>query len=87
MRAAATPLRRHPVAHGRAIREPVSFSLEARKLGSSSIIIRMSAISKLAVEATDNGMLDPEMATGILRVKSAAAFFSVSLKRAARRVN
>jgi site-specific recombinase XerD len=46
-------------------------SLEARKLGSSSIIIRMSAIRKLAVEATDNGMLDPNMAAGILRVKSA----------------
>lgn len=41
------------------------------KPGSSSIIIRMSAIRKLAVEATDNGMLDPDMAAGILRVKSA----------------
>ena len=46
-------------------------SLEARKLGSSSIIVRMSAIRKLAVEATDNGLLAPEMAAGILRVKSA----------------
>jgi hypothetical protein len=35
-------------------------SLEARGLGSSSIIIRMSAIRKLAVEATDNGLLAPE---------------------------
>ena len=46
-------------------------SLEDRKLGSSSIIVRMSAIRKLAVEATDNGLLAPEMAAGILRVKSA----------------
>ena len=46
-------------------------SLEERKLGSSSIIERMSAIRKLAVEATDNGLLAPEMAAGILRVKSA----------------
>ena len=46
-------------------------SLEERKLGSSSIIVRMSAIRKLAVEATDNGLLAPEMAAGILRVKSA----------------
>src|SRR5258708_25174134 len=45
-------------------------SLEARALGSSSIIIRMSAIRKLAGEATDNGLLAPELAAGISRVKS-----------------
>ena len=45
-------------------------SLEARKLGSSSIIIRMSAIRKLAGEAADNGLLAPELAGGIARVKS-----------------
>src|SRR6266849_3606610 len=44
--------------------------LEARKLGSSSIIIRMSAIRKLAGEAVDNGLLAPELAAGISRVKS-----------------
>ena len=32
-------------------------SLEDRGLGSSSIIIRMSAIRKLAAEAADNGLL------------------------------
>ena len=46
-------------------------SLEERKLGSSSIIIRMSAIRKLAAEAADNGLLAPELAAGISRVKSA----------------
>ncbi len=46
-------------------------SLEARGLGSSSIIIRMSAIRKLAGEAADNGLLAPELAAGIARVKSA----------------
>ena len=46
-------------------------SLEDRGLGSSSIIIRMSAIRKLAVEAADNGLLAPELAAGISRVKSA----------------
>ena len=45
-------------------------SLEDRKLGSSSIIIRMSAIRKLAAEAADNGLLAPELAAGISRVKS-----------------
>ena len=43
-------------------------SLEDRCLGSSSIIIRMSAIRKLAA---DNGLLAPELAAGISRVKSA----------------
>src|ERR1700686_1672596 len=46
-------------------------SLEDRRLGSSSIIIRMSAIRKLAAEAADNGLLSPELAAGISRVKSA----------------
>jgi len=46
-------------------------SLEARGLGSSSIIIRMSAIRKLAAEAADNGVLAPEIAAGIARVRSA----------------
>jgi site-specific recombinase XerD len=45
-------------------------SLEERRLGSSSIIIRMSAIRKLACEAADNGLLAPELAQGISRVKS-----------------
>src|SRR5258706_6346365 len=45
-------------------------SLEDRGLGSSSIIIRMSAIRKLAAEAADNGLLAPELAQGISRVKS-----------------
>jgi site-specific recombinase XerD len=46
-------------------------SLEDRRLGSSSIIIRMSAIRKLAAEAADNGLLARELAAGISRVKSA----------------
>jgi integrase len=46
-------------------------SLEDRRLGSSSISIRMSAIRKLAAEAADNGLLAPELAAGISRVKSA----------------
>jgi integrase len=45
-------------------------SLETRGLGSSSIIIRMSAIRKLAGEAADNGLLASDLAAGISRVKS-----------------
>src|ERR1700723_3068922 len=50
--------------------ECVASMLEERGLGSSSIIIRMSAIRKLAAEAADNGLLAPELAQGISRVKS-----------------
>ena len=45
-------------------------SLEERRLGSFSIIIRMSPIRKLAAEAADNRLLAPELAQGISRVKS-----------------
>jgi hypothetical protein len=46
-------------------------SLEDRRLGSSSIIIRMSAIRNVAGEAADNGLLAAELAAGISREKSA----------------
>src|ERR1035437_5779571 len=46
-------------------------SLEARALGSVSINVRITAVRKLAVEAADNGLLAPELAAGIARVKSA----------------
>ena len=42
-------------------------SLEDHKLGSSSTIIRMSAIRKLAAEAAHNGLVAPELAAGIAR--------------------
>jgi len=46
-------------------------ALEARRLGSVSINVRITAVRKLAVEAADNGLLAPELAAGISRVKSA----------------
>jgi hypothetical protein len=46
-------------------------SLEERRLGSSSIIIRRSAIRKLAAAASHNGLLARELAARISRVKSA----------------
>ena len=46
-------------------------SLEKRGLASSSINVRLSAIRKLAVEAADNGLLAPELAAAIGRVKGA----------------
>jgi hypothetical protein len=46
-------------------------ALEARGLGSVSISVRITAVRKLAVEAADNGLLAPELANGITRVKGA----------------
>src|SRR5438874_8574419 len=46
-------------------------ALEARGLGAVSINVRITAVRKLAVEASDNGLLAPELAAGIARVKSA----------------
>jgi hypothetical protein len=43
----------------------------ARGLGSVSINVRITAVRKLAAEAADNGLLAPELAAGIARVKSA----------------
>jgi len=43
--------------------------LESLGLGSSSIIIRMSAIRKLAAEAADNGLLAPRRGQVHLRAE------------------
>src|ERR1700688_2546857 len=48
-------------------------SLEARKLGPISINVRITAVRKLAVEAADNGLLAPELAAGIARIKGVRA--------------
>jgi integrase len=44
-------------------------ALEARGLGSISINVRITAVRKLAVEAADTGLLAPELAAGITRIK------------------
>src|ERR1700686_5157194 len=48
-------------------------ALEARGLGAVSINVRITAVRKLAVEASDNGLLAPELANGIIRVKGVAS--------------
>src|SRR6185436_10736547 len=45
--------------------------LEARRLSSSTINQRLSAIRKLAMEAADNGFMPPQQAAAISRVKGA----------------
>ena len=41
----------------------------ARGLGSVSINVRITAVRKLAAQAADNGLLAPELAAGITRVR------------------
>ena len=41
---------------------------EASRPGAVSINVRITAVRKLAVEATDNGLLAPELAAGITRM-------------------
>ena len=52
---------------------PWRVALEVRGLGSISINVRITAVRKLAVEATDNGLLAPEWAAGITRIKGVRA--------------
>ena len=44
-------------------------ALDAQGLGAVSINHRLTALRKLAAEAADNGLLDPQVAAGIARVK------------------
>ncbi len=46
-------------------------ALESAGLAATSINIRLSAIRKLAIEAADNGLLEPQVAAAIARVKGA----------------
>jgi site-specific recombinase XerD len=48
-------------------------ALEARSLGAVSINVRITAVRKLAAEAADNGLLAPDLANGITRVKGVAS--------------
>jgi site-specific recombinase XerD len=43
--------------------------LEARHLATSTINVRLAAVRRLAYEAADSGLLSPELAASIRRVK------------------
>jgi integrase len=47
------------------------FFLEHRNLSPSTINVRLAAVRRLAYEASDTGLLSPELAAGIRRVKGA----------------
>jgi hypothetical protein len=53
-------------------------ALEARGLEPISINVRITAVRKLAVEAADNGLLAPELASGIARIKGVRSHGSAS---------
>src|SRR5579872_4225847 len=46
-------------------------SLEQRHYASSTINLRLAAVRRLAYEASDSGLLSPDLAAGIRRVKGA----------------
>src|SRR6202451_4924677 len=48
--------------------------LEARRLSASTINVRLAAVRRLAYEAADSGLLSPELAASIRRVKGAKRF-------------
>jgi hypothetical protein len=45
--------------------------LESRPLAPGTINVRLAAVRRLAYEAADSGLLSPELAAGIRRVKGA----------------
>src|SRR6202171_4732368 len=47
------------------------FFLEQKNLASSTINVRLAAVRRLAYEASDTGLLSPDLAAGIRRVKGA----------------
>lgn len=47
------------------------FFLEQKNLAPSTINVRLAAVRRLAYEAADNGLLSPDLAAGIRRVKGA----------------
>ena len=45
--------------------------LESRELASGTVNVRLASVRRLAYEAADSGLLSPELAAGIRRVKGA----------------
>jgi integrase len=56
---------------GRTVVLRYRYELEARRLAPATINLRLAAVRRLAYEASDNGLLNPDLAAGIRRVKGA----------------
>jgi hypothetical protein len=59
------------LAFGRTVVLRYRYELEARHLAPATINLRLAAVRRLAYEASDNGLLNPDLAAGIRRVKGA----------------
>jgi integrase len=59
------------LAFGRTVVLRYRYYLEARQLAPATINLRLAAVRRLAYEASDNGLLSPDLAAGIRRVKGA----------------
>jgi len=59
------------LAFGRTVVLRYRYHLEARQLAPATINLRLAAVRRLAYEASDNGLLSPDLAAGVRRVKGA----------------
>jgi site-specific recombinase XerD len=59
------------LAFGRTVVLRYRYELEARHLAPATINLRLAAVRRLAYEASDNGLLSPDLAASIRRVKGA----------------
>jgi site-specific recombinase XerD len=57
------------LAFGRTVVLRYRYELEARRLAPATINLRLAAVRQLAYEASDNGLLSPDLAASIRRVK------------------
>ena len=59
------------LAFGRTVVLRYRYELEDRRLAPATINLRLAAVRRLAYEASDNGLLSPDLAASIRRVKGA----------------
>lgn len=59
------------LAFGRTVVLRYRYELESRRLAPATINLRLAAVRRLAYEASDNGLLNPDLTAGIRRVKGA----------------
>ena len=57
------------LAFGRTVVLRYRYELEARRLAAATINLRLAVVRRLAYEAADNGLLSPDLAASIRRVK------------------
>jgi len=59
------------LAFGRTVVLRCRYELEVRRLAPATINLRLAAVRRLAYEASDNGLLTPDLLASIRRVKGA----------------